>query len=274
MKFFPSKKVKITVDSAACVKYGIVPPHYQGQMVDSIYWTIKTNQLYKNDVMLLDLLASNKWKRPLYFAAPSSVNHVVAIDSFCLVNGWVYKFMPVKADPRDYIQSMGGVDALTSYGILKNKCAWGNLSDPSVYVDPESMNNSVRPKTNFMRVAQALADQGRAKEAIEMLDAYITHFPDNKVPFDMYMVPYAEIYYQAGATDKANNLMKQIGQICVDNLNYYDSFGPEKAQYFEQDTQTALGILRRLSMVASQNKQPEMAARFDSLFNMRFGPVQ
>ncbi|MEI6437101.1 MAG: DUF2723 domain-containing protein, partial [Bacteroidota bacterium] len=78
MKFFPSKKVKITVDSAACVKYGIVPKHLQGKMVDSIYWTIRSNQLYKNDLMLLDLLASNKWERPLYFAAPSSVSHCVA----------------------------------------------------------------------------------------------------------------------------------------------------------------------------------------------------
>lgn len=274
MKFFPSKKVKITVDSAACVKYGIVPEYLQGKMVDSICWTIRANQLYKNDLMLLDLLASNGWKRPIYFAAPSSVNHCVAIDSFCLVTGWVYKFMPVKAEPNDYIQSMGGVDALTSYDILKNKCAWGNLSDPHVYVDPESLNNSVRPKTNFMRVAQALVDQGKNAEAVEMMDTYIKHFPDSKVPFDIYMVPYAEIYYKAGATDKGNKLVGRVAEICNENLEYYYAFPADRTQYFEQDIQQSLGILKRMSMLAAENKQADLADRINKMFEARIGPMK
>jgi len=269
MKFFPSKLVKITVDSAACVKYGIVPKHLRGKMVDSIYWKIRTNQLYKNDLMLLDLLASNKWERPLYFAAPSSVNHCVAIDSFCLVQGWVYQFMPVKADSGDYIQGMGGVDAQTSYDIMKNKCAWGNLNDPKVYVDPESLNNSVRPKTNIMRVAQSLLSEGKKTEAIELLDLYLKYFPDSKVPYDMYMLPYAEIYYKAGASEKANMLIERVAKIYSQNLDYYNSFSSGHTQYFEQDVQTSLGILRRLSMVAAENKQTDLAAKMDSLFNLK-----
>ncbi|MEI7500144.1 MAG: DUF2723 domain-containing protein [Bacteroidota bacterium] len=274
MKFFPSKKVKITVDSAACVKYGIVPKHLQGKMVDSIYWTIRSNQLYKNDLMLLDLIASNKWQRSLYFAAPSSVNHCVSIDTYCSVQGWVYKFMPVKVDSNDYIQGMGGVDAQTSYDIMKNKCAWGNLNDPHVYVDPESLNNSVRPKTNFMRVAQSLLAEGKKKEAIEMLDIYIKYFPDSKVPFDMYMLPYAEIYYKAGASDKANQLIERVAQIYSQNLDYYYSFSPGNTKYFEQDVQTALGIIKRLSMVASENQQPKLAAKIDTLFNLKIKAFQ
>ncbi len=269
MKIFPAKKVKITVDSAACVENGIVPPHLRDKMVDAIYWTIKSNQLYKNDLMLLDLLANNQWKRPLYFAAPSSVNHCVAIDSFCHVTGWVYKFMPVKADERDYIQGMGGVDAITTHDIFMNKFAWGNLNDPKVYVDPESLNNSVRPKTNMMRAAQSLADMGKKKEAIELLDLYIEKFPDSKVPFDMYMVPFAEIYYKAGAPEKANALIKRISEIYRGNLDYYQSFDPKYNQYFEDEMRTSMGILQRLGMVAKQNNQNELAAEMDTLFKDR-----
>lgn len=269
MKFFPSKKIKLTVDSAACVRYGIVPAHLRGKMVDTIYWNIRSNQLYKNDLMLLDLVASNGWKRPLYFAAPSSVNHCLPIDKYCSVTGWVYKFMPVKADSADYIEGMGGVDAITSYHILKNKCAWGNLSDPHVYVDPESLNNSVRPKTNIMRVGKALQEQGKNKEAIELLDIYIKNFPDSKVPFDMYLLPYAETYYLAGATEKANQLVERVGKIYSDNLDYYYSFGEKNRTYFDQDIQTSLGIMQRLIKLASENGQPQVAAKIDTMFNMK-----
>jgi tetratricopeptide (TPR) repeat protein len=177
--------------------------------------------------------------------------------------------MPVKSDDADYIQGMGGVDALSSYDILKNKCAWGNLNDPHVYVDPESLNNSVRPKTNFMRVAQSLVAQGKKAEAIEMLDLYIKNFPDSKVPYDMYMLPFAEIYYKAGAPEKANKLVERVAEIYSQNLDYYYAFSTTNKTYFEQDVQTALGILKRMSMVSSENHQTELAAKIDKLFNMK-----
>ncbi|MEI6456188.1 MAG: DUF2723 domain-containing protein [bacterium] len=269
IKFFPSKKVKITVDSATCVKYGIVPKYLQGKMVDSVCWTIKTNQLYKNDLMLLDIVATNDWKRPIYFAAPSSVSHFFNVDSFCLVQGWVYKFMPVKANKADYIPGMGGVDPLTSYDILMNKCKWGNLNDPNVYMDPESFNNLLRPKTNFMRVGQALVDMGRKKQAIEMLDTYLKYFPDWKVPYDMYMIPYAEIYYRAGETDKANKLVKRVVEVYSQNVDYYFSYDPKTRQAFDQDIQTALGMIKRCSMVATDHKQKDLSTEIDTVFSMK-----
>jgi len=269
IKYFPSKKVKITVDSAACIKYGIVPKYLAGKMVDSVCWTIKTNQLYKNDLMLLDVVATTGWKRPIYFAAPSSVSHFFNVDSFCLVQGWVYKFMPVKAGREDYIPGLGGVDPLTSYDILMNRCKWGNLNDPHVYVDPESMNNTLRPKTNFMRTAQALVSMGKKKEAVELLDTFFKYFPDSKVPFDMYMLPYADIYYKAGAIDKANKLVERVAEIYSQNLSYYNSYASQDRQYFEQDIQTCLGMIRRCSMVAGDNHQKQLAAKLDTLFNMK-----
>ena len=120
-----------------------------------------------------------------------------------------------------------------------------------------------------MRVAQSLLAQGKNKEAIEMLDIYIKYFPDSKVPFDMYMLPYAEVYYRAGATEKANKLVERVAEIYGQNIDYYYSFSPANTQYFEQDVQTALGIIKRMSMIASQNNQPKLAAKIDTMFNMK-----
>ena len=273
IKYFPSKKVKLTVDSAACVKYGIVPKHLQGKMVDSICWTIRSNQIYKNDLMLLDLVASNKWKRPLYFAAPSSVKHIMPVDSFCLVSGFVYKFMPVKANPKDYIPGMGGVDGQTSYDVLMNKCAWGNLSDPHVYIDPESLNNSIRPKANFMRAAENLVDQGENKKAEALLDTYLKNFPESKIPYDVYMLPYAEVYYKTGAKEKADQLIERVAQIYCQNLDYYFSFKGKSKDYFQQDIQNALASLRSAGRIAGKDN-PKLQAKMDSLFNAKLKGYQ
>ena len=274
IKYFPCRNIKITVDSATCVKYGIVPKYLAGKMVDSICWTIKTNHLFKNDIMLLDLVASNKWKRPLYFATASSVSHCMNIDSFALVQGWVYKFMPVKASPNDYIQSMGGVEPMTSYDILMNRCAWGNLGDPHVYIDPESLNNMARPKTNILRTAQSLVDMGKNKEAIKLMDSYFEHYPDTKLTLDIYTLPYAEVYYSAGARDKGRKIIEKLMTICSQNLDYYYSFSELHKKYFEQDIQQSLSVLKRMNMVAEKNKDPELAKRVDDLFNLKLKSFQ
>ena len=269
IKFIPSRNVKLAVDKDACLRNGIVPAYLKDKMVDTIYWTIRGNQVYKNDIMLLDFVATNNWTRPLYFSAPGSVNHVFNVEKYCLLCGYAYKFMPVKADSADYIQGMGGVDPLTSYDILMNKCKWGNLNDPHVYVDPESLNNAIRPRTSFMRTAQSLANMGKNKEASDLLDTYLKYFPDSKITFDLYMLPFSEIYYRTGDTAKANKIMARVGEIFGQNLDYYMSYPPNYRQYFQNDINTNFGMIRRIAMIARNNKQAKLAAKMDSLFNVK-----
>jgi len=267
MKFFPSRKIKLTVDKEACIRNGIVPEYLREKMVDTIYWTIKSSELYKNDLMLLDIIASDNWRRPLYFASASSVSHCFNVDSFCLVEGWAYKFMPVKATKADYIKGMGGVDAQGSYDILMHKCSWGNLNDPHVYVDPESLNNAIRPKSNIVRVVQSLLDRSDKKHAVELMDLYFKKLPSSKFTYDIYNLPFAEMYYKAGEQVKANRIIEKIATIYSQNLNYYYSYTGLYKDYFKDDIQTSLGVLRRLNLIASQNNQPELAKKMDQLFN-------
>jgi hypothetical protein len=60
-----------------------------------------------------------------------------------------------------------------------------------------------------------------------------------------------------------------LGEIYSQNIDYYNGFAPAYSQYFEQDVQTAFGIMKRLSMIASQNKQTDLAAKMDTLFNQK-----
>lgn len=194
--------------------------------------------------MLLDFLASNDWERPLYFASPSSESKVLGIDKYCHQTGVVYKFIPVLAE--DYIAGLGGVDTKASYDILMNKCSWGNLNKPGVYVDRESFRNSMMHKQNFMRLAQALARKGKKTEAIAVADRCIAEFPNKKMTFDYFMLPLAEVYYQAGATKKANDFVRTIAGIYIQNLNYYNSVSPEFSSFYQDDKMQAYAVMSRI----------------------------
>jgi len=74
INYSPTKKLKLTIDSATVVSNGTVPLELADKIVPVIKWDARQSSLYKNDLMLLDFIATNNWDRPIYFANPSAVN--------------------------------------------------------------------------------------------------------------------------------------------------------------------------------------------------------
>lgn len=274
VSFLPTKMIKLKVDSANAVQNGIVPAYMADRIVPSIEWDIRTNYLIKNDLMLLDFLASNNWERPLYFASPSSLSKVFDVDKYCHQTGIVYKFIPVLAD--NYAAGLGGVDEVASYDILMNKVKWGNLNLPGVNVDRESFRNSGMPKQNYLRLAQALANKGKSAEAVAVADRLQQEFPNSKITYDYYMLPLADVYYKAGAIDKGNEFVKTLAGIYIENLNYYNSVSPKFHSFYDDNIMQSYAVLSRIWEVGKEYGQREMLeklrdkmvipAEFDELF--------
>ncbi|MDP4290350.1 MAG: DUF2723 domain-containing protein, partial [Bacteroidota bacterium] len=267
LKFFPTKKIKITVDTAACFKNGIVPAYLRKKMVDTIYWTIKSNALYKNDLIMLDLIATNNWKRPIYFSAPYSVSKSCNIDGYCFQEGWVYKFMPVKVDSADYVNGLGGVDGPGSYDILMNKCKWGNLNDPKVYVDPESRNNIIRFKQNVIRTAQWMIRNHQINKAKDLLGLNEKYFPYDKFVPETYDLSYIELYYLVGEKAKAEALLNRTLNCYSHDLSYYHSYTRRGQEAFQEEIRTGLAVIQQLGLIATKYKDLNLAKNIESVLN-------
>ncbi len=274
INYLPTKKLKLTVDKAAVIRNGIVPKEMEHLIVDVIEWEVTQNGLYKNDLMLLDLIASNNWERPIYFANPSSSSKVFNVDKYCHMEGVVYKFMPVIAP--EYYRGMGGVYAKGSYDLLVNKARWGNLNHPDVTVDRESFRNSSIAKQSYMRLAQALINEGKKDLAIIALDKSLEFFPAKKFPYDYFMLPWIDIYYEAGDPAKAMDVMEKLADRYLDDLRYYTSLDGKFVKYYNTNMQEAMAVIQRLSEIAGKHSLNDFQKRMDDALsaNMRFFGVQ
>jgi len=264
INYMPVKKLRLTVDSAKCVENGIVPPELAHLIVPYIEWEIRQNALYKNDLMLLDFLANNNWERPLYFANPSSIEKVFDIDEYCHLEGNVYKFMPVKA--TDYIPGLGGINADKSYEAYMYDYKWGNLHDPSVTVDRESYRHARIQKQNFLRVAQSLLNKGKADEAAAVLDSCLYYFPYDKIHYDIIMMPFIEIYYDAGRIETANEEARKMIEVCDQELTYFLSLEPDFAdRIYATEMQQNIAVLQRIAEVTRDNGQDELSEEVENI---------
>ncbi len=263
INYIPAKNMRLKVDSASVVNSGTVDPENADKIVDEITWRISQNGLYRNDLMLLDMIATNNWKRPIYFANPNSVSGVLNIDKYCHLEGIVYRFKPTIA--LDYIQKVGGVDPDRTYEILMaDDVRWGRLNENDVVIDRESERNSGMIKQDYIRLAQALVKAGKIDSVEAVLDRGLYFFPNDKIPFDFYMIPWADNYYKVGATEKGNELVKVLYERYMEDLAYYTSLNDRFMAYYNEDIQEALAVLQRLGQLASEYQQDELANEIDN----------
>ncbi len=268
INYLPSKKLKITIDKEAVIRSGTVPPSMHDKIVDVIEWEVSQSILYKNDLLLLDLIASNNWERPIYFANPNSSNQVFNVDKYCHMEGVVYRFLPVIAP--EYYKNMGGVYADGSYDLLVNKASWGRLHEPGVTIDRESFRNSGIAKQSYMRLAQALLNEGKKDSAIIALDKSLELFPYEKIPFDYYMLSWIAIYFEAGAPEKAEDVMRKLAERYSEDFEYYISLESKFAQFYDREMQEALVVLNRLAEAAAEFDMPELKEEMEELLNRQF----
>ncbi|MGN6601033.1 MAG: glycosyltransferase family 117 protein, partial [Ginsengibacter sp.] len=68
INIFPTKNVEVPVDTALVRQNGTVNP--DDTILSKITFTIPKNALLKNESAILNIIAANKWKRPIYFTSP------------------------------------------------------------------------------------------------------------------------------------------------------------------------------------------------------------
>lgn len=281
LNYMPTHSVKLSLDKARLLSTGTVPANKIDEVPDSLNWKIGGNALYKNDLMLLDFLSANNWERPIYFANPSSIKKVLALDEYMHLEGFVYRLRPYKAEA--YIKNMGGVDPDKSFDLLVNTAKYGNLEQDGISVDRESYRNSGIPKNNLLRVAEAFLDRAdllafedattNAEEikeytnkAVQALDTYVHYFPNHKIHWDMYMLPYAESYMRAGEMEKATVVVDALYNYYTSDLDFINSQRPIFKELLVNDQQTALGVLQRLGQSTEEYGLKELSTKIDSTF--------
>jgi hypothetical protein len=264
--YFPTRSLKITVDKEKVVANGIVPESMKDQIVDEIVWTIsnKVDYLTKNELMLLDFMATNDWERCVYFTSLSDISEILGIDTYLHQEGLAHRFMPVVAP--DYYKKAGGVYIDGSYDLLVNKVRWGRLNEPDVTIDPESLRNISTVKMAYMRTAQSLVNRQRYDEAITVMDKCQEFFPDEKIPYEYYYEGFfPELYYKAGAIEKGDDVLGKIAANAIDKLRYFNTLEPRFKEYYKEDIHDALSLVNTMADCAKRYKRYDIQQELDKV---------
>jgi len=232
---FPSKKISFSIDKESVLKNGIVSEKYADKIVDTIEVDIKRNTLYINRLIMLDIIASNNWERPIYFSPGAwDDEDYLWMKDYMELDGVVYKLVPIKTpfDRKGGSIDMGFVDTEKMYHKIINKeyengtrKGWffGASGSDKIYHDVETRRNVFSYRLYFARLAEAFLWEEKPEKAKEIADLTMRHFPFELYGYYEMIEPFIGVYYQVGEKETARDLMDKIVQKYQEELDFYSS---------------------------------------------------
>jgi hypothetical protein len=233
--YLPTEHVRIPVDKKSVLRNGIVKAKDSTLIVPYIDIKIKGSAIYKNRLLMLDIIANNNWERPIYFSGGAFGDEdYIWMKDYLQLDGLVYKLVPIKTEvAKDNPFDMGRIDPDKMYDMVMN-WDWGNNGDPTMYHDIETRKNSLTYRGNLARLIETLIQEGDLEKAEEIADLAMAKMPVDLFGFYTLLEPYIGAYYELKANEKAQNLYAEVSEKYQENLTYYSTLSDyNQSQYIQ-----------------------------------------
>jgi hypothetical protein len=221
MNYLPIKKVSVPVDSTAVRKNGTVEAN---DIVGSeIRFDLPKDILMKNDLAVLNIIAANKWARPIYFTSPFGE---LGFGDYLRAEGQSYRLVPVRDQDK--------INTRASYEVIKNKFAYGSANIPGVYFDEENRRHLMGIRQSIAETAGALINEGQPEKAKEILNLADKNILSENFPYGMVSrqnqhntisVQMLEAAYKSGDKKLAAKIGASLGKDLQQQIAFYAYVG-------------------------------------------------
>jgi len=244
-KILPANNIRIPVNKENVLKSGIVKAKDADKIVD--YIDIKIDRgITKNRILMLDILANNDWKQPIYFTGGSNADEeYIWLKDYLQLDGLGYKLVPIKTPiGKKSLFDMGRIDPEKMYSNVQ-KWNWRSINDGKIYLDEQSKRNAISMRNSLMRLSTAFAVQGDTIKAIEVLDLSLDKMPIKDFDHYSLSLDYPEMYYRLGAVEKARKTAETLIGLFREKLVWHSTFTKEEFDLVFEDFDLTFRYLYR-----------------------------
>jgi hypothetical protein len=260
----PASKVFLKIDSARVVQNRTVKPEYEPYIIDSMLFNFEgKNSISKVDAITLDMLNTNKWERPIYFAITAPINELVA--DHLQKTGMAYQVVPLNTTAPNM-----SINTQKMYDNVMHKFKWGGVEKPGLYLDENAMRMCKSQRMHvFSDLANALISENKIDSAIRVLDRCVEVFPEENVPYDFSAQYMTSLYYTVGENDKGQRIATSIIDNYFTNIDWMLRMRPLQREsiipVLNENIQGLGGLLNFISKYDEEFAN-QYTARFSSYY--------
>jgi hypothetical protein len=196
--YLPTRQMLLDVNVEAARKSGAVLP--TDSIMTQIPFNISKNYIIKDEVAILDIIASNLWERPIYFAVTCTPDKMLGLNPYTQLEGLALRIVPVKSKGRPEFGGMlggGRVAANTMYDNVINKFKWGNFDKLKTHIDHCYFPSVISTRYAMLRLAEEMLQKGEMDKAVKVVDKYFEAFPNMNFQYDYNTIYFLKVYADA-----------------------------------------------------------------------------
>jgi hypothetical protein len=258
----PSETLILPIDTAAVRKLDFIDPKRKNDIESEIVWRIGRGALEKKDMIILDMISTGNWERPIYFSTTLSNSNYMNLREYMQMEGLAYRLMPYKVAGA----SQGFVNTDIMYDRMVKNMFWRGL-DKDKFYDENYRRFPYNARMSFYRLASELYNEGKIEKCKEVINYCFKVIPDKTIPFDVTSPMFISLWLKTGEEDRAMNMCKIMGTRADEELNYYYKNNIQN----EMEIQSNLYILNQLAVILKNEGYEKEAKQYNEIFRKYAG---
>lgn len=237
----------------------------------------QTKAIRVQDILVRNVIETNQWKRPIYFACTCAPDSKIGLDDYLKLCGLAFRLVPVRTSRQDLAIEPAIMEAnlLTEPAGFARTPQYGykfrTMADTSIFFDDNEnrMVSWTRSAFRYLAIYYAERDRDLAKSArvIERMEKVI---PPSRMQMTVEEgIDFSQVYYKLGNTERFNELARRVEE----QFKAMTEAGPARnpylyaamLQFYElrKDYAAALAMLKDLAR--QYPNDPSIKARIDSV---------
>src|SRR5690606_38003561 len=160
----PSRNLVLEIDEEKVLNSGIIPDDMKDLVIPQLNLRVKGNYMTKGTMMLMDLIATSEWERPIYFNNTSLATIGFDLRDHVVMEGLTYRLLPV--------QKPENVDELVNtdmaYKNVMEEFAFRGMDNPDNYFDDEYRRFTSNHRSALNSLTIALLEEEKTEMAAEI----------------------------------------------------------------------------------------------------------
>jgi hypothetical protein len=256
--YLPTKNFKMTINADEVIKNGAVPANQKDKIASELDFTYPGKYVTKDNLAIMDILAHNDWKRPIYFTVTAGNENMLGLDKYMYNEGFCYRLMPLKPDTT--VQPLEASNTLVMYNNVVNKFKYGQMKTAK-NLDNTSTTLFYPVITRmFASLADALVKEGHTDLAKNALKKYQDNLPEKILSPELAIRKYylAQSAYEVGDAALGNKLVKLVDDYVVDQLAFnFTVYQQDSNNVDSRAVQLSLSLLNGMENLTKSFHQTE-----------------
>ena len=214
----PTDTLYITIDKEAVRRSGMMMASdtIPDRMVISL---AGKRAIYKNDLMMLEMLAQCNWERPLYVATTVGSDNYMNLGDNFVQEGLAYRITPFNTKAP----GAKNFDTEKTYNNVMNRFKWGGLDKPGLYIDETVMRMCYTHRHLFATLAMQLIAEGQNAKAEKVLRKSEKVLPEYNVPYTL-MSGASDLERAYALIGKKADAARILNKVWADAKSYADYY--------------------------------------------------